>query len=245
MNKLVFSITLLLTIGISNLLAQCTPDAFAFLPVSPLTDTTVVNLPYLQTITISVPPDTTITLPIVGPQTVQIVKMTVTPAPPAGFTATCNIPSCTWDGGTKGCIQVAGTPTTVGTVTIPMNVSINYVFNGTGGNFTLPNPAPFNIEVIAAPNGVEDVLAINAFRFAPCSPSPADASTTLAFSTPIATDMNVSMYDLSGAVVKNATIHANAGINKAEWSISGIASGMYIISLNNGTRTLTQRLIVK
>lgn len=244
MNKLVFSTALLLTIGISNVLAQCTPDAFTFLPISPLTDTTEVNLPYSQTITISVPADTTITLPIVGPQQVTINKMTITANPPAGFTAACDVSTCTWNANTKGCIQITGTPTTIGTLPIPMSVAINYTFNGTSGTFNLPNPAPFNIEVVG-PNAVDDVLNVNAFRFAPCSPSPAETNTTLSFSSPIATNMTLMMYDLSGAVVKNAEIRANAGINKYDFHVAGVASGMYIVALNNGTRTLTQRLLVK
>lgn len=246
MNKLVFSLSLLLTIGISNLLAQCTPDALALLPVSPLTDTTVVNQPYSQTITISVPADTAIT--VLGQSfTVSIIKMTVMPSPPAPFSTACDITSCTWNGGQKGCIQVTGTPTVVGTASIPMSINITFINPLTQQPTTqaLPSPAPFNIEVIAGSNAIEEVLDVNAFRFAPCSPSPADANTTLSFSTPIANDMTLEMYDLSGASIKTASIRANAGINKYDLNVAGIASGMYILSLNNGTRTLTQRLIVK
>lgn len=245
MNKLVFSIALILTIGISNLLAQCTPDPFAFLPISPLTDTTEVNVAYSQAITISVPQDTTITIPPFGSQQVVINKMTITPAPPAGWTTACDIGSCTWFANTKGCILITGMATTVGTITIPMNISINYTWNSQTGDFNSPNPVPYNIYAKEASTAVENVLDVNAFRFAPCSPSPADGNTTLSFSSPVATDLALSMYDLSGAIVKTTNIRANAGINKSDLNVSGIASGMYIVSLNNGTRVLTQRLIVK
>ena len=104
--------------------AQCTPDPQYTAPgVYPDSatgfDCAVVNLPYDQLITNVVPVDTTT---MVGPIPVTLafdsaVVVSVTGLPP-GFTYSCydaqNVTSpldqCSFEGGTTGCVSIAGTP---------------------------------------------------------------------------------------------------------------------------------------
>lgn len=258
--KLFFSA--LLSLAIFPVAAQvCTPSPLATTPglyPNPATDSlpdAYVGVPYTAVITVYAPADTTVTTPAIppiwpgGPATVQIIKQTLTSIDslPAVFTRACNPSGCVWTGGTKGCIIISGTPTIneLGDNDITVNIQTLLAAPIPGVNLPPLNaPIPYTIRVKQA-SGIEDMLDANAFRFAPCKPSPASESTVLSFSSPIATELTINVFDLTGATVKTEKFRCTEGISERVLNIDGLSTGLYFVTLNNGINTLKQKLVVK
>lgn len=250
---LLFAFALLLSATFAQ--AQiCTPDPIAVamglpgLYPNPLTDSLAdgfVNVPYLQTITIIVPPETTVTIPILGPQTAQIVKQTITTIDglPTGVTYTCSTNGCTWNGGTNGCVKLAGTPTVAGTYDVSVGLSTTATYQG--APVTIP---PFSIPytiTISYAQSLEDQLDANYFRFAPCVPNPAVENTTLSFSSPTSANITATVYDLAGRTIKAESFRCESGVNAYNLNVKGLNSGIYVVALSNGNMTLKQKMAVK
>jgi len=126
MKKLLFSIVAIMTVGTLTVNAQCTPDPQYTL--SGIYPDTLVGLPcaevgvlYETTITVIVPVDSLYDLPGIGVinATIDSIVLQDNSSPldgiavnglPPGFIYTCNPPSCSWPGGTTGCILLIGTP---------------------------------------------------------------------------------------------------------------------------------------
>ena len=125
--NLVIFISLLMALLLSPLASQgqtCTPDPNA--PASGLTPDSLAPAcpgdPYNFVITLGVPADTVV--PAFGTVTIDsIVINNITDLPP-GITYACNPGSCSFPGGTKGCLVFSGTPTASGTFLLDLNVTI-------------------------------------------------------------------------------------------------------------------------
>ncbi|MFN8394852.1 MAG: hypothetical protein U0176_09300 [Bacteroidia bacterium] len=165
MKRTLFLALLLLAATVQFGWSQCTPDpnsngAFFYpSPTAPLPSGTV-GTPYAQVITINVPADTAIDLgALIGfpfpPVTVTVNQLTLGAVTglPQGITGTANPGTGVILGGSNGCIDLAGTPTTSGqyafnipgtlNVTVPQQVP---VIGGTQQN--IPAPVPYNMEVV-------------------------------------------------------------------------------------------------
>jgi hypothetical protein len=139
--KLTTFLILLIGMILAPLASQgqaCTPDPNA--PSSGIFPDTLATacpgVPYSFTITLGVPQDTSIAIfpPPAPPFVVMIdsiVINNITDLPP-GITYACGPASCTFVGGTKGCITFTGTPTTSGTFLLDLDVTLY------GGGVSLP-----------------------------------------------------------------------------------------------------------
>ena len=83
------------------------------------------------------------------PGTIQNFTVTNVVGLPAGLNYACNIGNCTYNGGTNGCANIYGTPTTPGTYDIQIEVSANvYVFP-----ITIPYPYTFTgYKIVVSPS---------------------------------------------------------------------------------------------
>lgn len=246
-----------LLLSLSFVQAQvCTPDPLATAPL--LTPSSVdtlyatVNQPYSQVFTINVPADTTVNIPAIpplfpgGPATLTILKQSVSSidSMPSTFTYACNIATCTWLGGSSGCIKLSGTPTQIGNYRMSINVNTQAdPFLGVTIPIQ-PLPVPYFLKV-TGPIAVDNVLDVNAFRFAACQPSPAQDMTTLKFSYSSNKNLEMNVIDLAGRTILSENIQANPGINTQELNLQNLTSGIYIVTLNDGVRTLKQKLVVQ
>jgi len=232
----------------------CTPDPVAVamglpgLYPNPVTDSLVdgyVNVPYSQTITIIVPADTTVTVPIFGAVTAQIVKQTITSIDslPPGVTSACNVSGCTWNGGTNGCVKLSGTPTTPGTYNVKVNLATQATFQGQAVPLP-PYTIPYTITISYA-QSIDNQLDANYFRFAPCVPNPAVENTTLSFSSPSSANITATVYDLAGRLIKSESFRCESGINAYNLNVKGLNSGIYVVTLTNGKMTLNQKMAIK
>lgn len=95
-----------------------------------------------------------------------------------------------------------------------------------------------------------DVVAAPVLRLAPNQPNPFNPSTTIAFSLPRASDVELAVYTLDGrrvAVLVDGTLPA--GPHAATWTGRDdggrqVASGTYFYRLTTGEETLTRRMVL-
>ena len=111
-----------------SLWAQCTPDPNATGLVSPDTlPTACPNQFYDVTLTLNVPTDTT-----VGAFTANIdsVVLTAVLGLPNGLSTSCSPASCSFPGGSQGCVRVFGTPTDTGEFSIDIVATVFFKLFG-------------------------------------------------------------------------------------------------------------------
>jgi hypothetical protein len=164
--------------------AQCTPDgtlipdAFGVYP-----DTTQnfaiaeVGTPYSQILHFKAPTEAGDIDPQYTGATINNFTVTGVEGIPPGLSYACNISSCQYPGGSTGCAAITGTPTTVGTYEITINITANLAVPLIG-NINVPQTFEgYRIHVVEAgtasispdikpellvyPNPAQDVLTID------------------------------------------------------------------------------------
>jgi glycosidase len=123
-------------------------------------------------------------------------------------------------------------------VTVPAYGSAIYILSDSLKRVTVP-----------AVTGVEQTegatAAPVAFVLDQNYPNPFNPSTTIGFSIPQTGKVTLKIYDILGretAVLVNGTLAA--GSHRIQWNASGVPSGMYIYSLNEGSTTIVKRMMV-
>lgn len=77
-------------------------------------------------------------------------------------------------------------------------------------------------------------------------PNPAEDMATLKFNVDNNQTININLYNTLGQQVRNIyTGNTGKGTNQVQFSTAGLPSGMYIVKLNIGTKTVTRQLVVK
>lgn len=254
MVKKLFFLAALFFLLKSNAFSQaCTPDP-QYTNTSTQKGThpdTIVNFvqgyagtPYSQTITIVVPPDTTV--PILGKIVWDSTVLVSVTGLPAGFTYACYNNSakpylCSWKGNSIGCAIITGNPTSSDVGTHPLQFLTN---NYVGGS---PSANPYTAKgykiIINAASGVNENPNIQILQ--QNTPNPFDDISEIQF---IAEDNGVAqfkVYNLIGTVVQNYDIAVKKGLNKIELNAKDFDSGVYFYSLAHGTTAFTRKMIVK
>ncbi|MCB1047229.1 MAG: T9SS type A sorting domain-containing protein [Calditrichaeota bacterium] len=94
-----------------------------------------------------------------------------------------------------------------------------------------------------AASAAEDIPAN--FSLAPAWPNPFNPSTTLAFSLAETAPVRLAVYNLAGqqvALLQDGLL--SGGEHRVVFDATGLASGMYLASLNSGGQVQTQRLVL-
>lgn len=236
--------------------AQCTPDpqypnsGIYPTPVQTGLITVPVNTPWSQTLTLNVPADTMIqplpTLPSLN-VTVNFQEVTGITGLPPGVNYVCDPPNCNWLGGSTGCIEISGTPTTTGqytfaitgnlNVTIPPNIPI---VGGTVQN--VPTPVPYQMEVTGATS--IDPGNLSSFQVGQNAPNPFAGQTRIQVYLPYASDLHLEIYDLSGKMVQSDH-HSNlSGMQEIEVDAAALQSGVYFYRVSNGQESQVNKMII-
>ncbi len=86
---------------------------------------------------------------------------------------------------------------------------------------------------------------LKSFQLLQNYPNPFNPSTTIRFSLPKASDVNLSIYNILGErITVLVSEHMNAGPHLVEWNASGFASGVYFYRLEAGSFNKTKKLIL-
>lgn len=114
------------------------------------------------------------------------------------------------------------------------------VFTGFGGSST--GDFVFTKQKISTV-GIEE--KVNVFNMG-IYPNPASNFTNIVFSQSDRSDVELTLYNLTGAVIYNQKlINTHPGINRLQLNLDGYVKGMYIISLSSHNHNLKQRMIIK
>lgn len=264
MKKLFLLPVLLLLLG-SSLSAQCSPDPiFTFLGIpgvfpDPLIQgisTGAINTPYSQTLTVVVLADTTVDLSAitgipglpVAMVSVQSHNINNVTGLPAGLSYQCNVAGCSFPGGTSGCVVISGTPTQAGSfsvsveqtvvVDVPANIPIV-------GGTAIPIPGlPIDYTLDISTISIEDDLDPEKFQITQNVPNPADVNTRIFFNAPTPSNVSLELFDVTGAKHFTSQMSADRGLNEMKIETFSLSPGVYFYTLNNGSQSLSQKLIV-
>lgn len=225
--------------------AQCVPDLSITSPgIYPDSATGLpsgnVGTPYNEVIQVKVLTDT-----VSGGFPVIITNITITSVTglPPGITYSCNPATCIFPGGSNGCILLSGTPSTQGTFPLTVIVTVS------GTVFGAPAPPQtqtidyYNI-VIDGGLGIGNDIASLKFDLLQNKPNPATAYTDVSFSSPVAGDFSIKIYNLIGKEIHKQTMRGMAGMNTTRINTDNLTPGVYMISLENGDDIVTRRMIV-
>jgi len=237
MKKLLLTLSVVLT-TVLTANAQCTPDPLLTEPgVYPDSATGMpsacVDSLYLETITVIVPVDTTVTIlgfPVTLPFD-SVVVSNWTGLPP-GFTYTCYSPgnvispvdNCSFEGGQTGCIQVTGTPAIADIGSYQQIITTDAYVPGAPSNPTEVIVDYYYIQVLDCSLGL-GVLTNSKFLV---YPNPATSSITLNGLNGIDVE-SVSVLNMSGqTMVEYTSIDSPA----LDLDINHLESGIYFVRVN-------------
>lgn len=243
--KLLLVILLITSIQVSNSHAQCVPDLSITVPgIYPDSATGLpggtVGIPYSEDIQAKVLTDTSLSgLPVI---ITSITLSSVTGLPP-GLTYTCTPSSCVFPGGSNGCMLLSGTPTTAGVFPLIVELTVNGTIFGT--------PVPPQVSTldyysitIDVNSGISNDISSVKFDLLQNNPNPAINYTDVSFSSPVAGDFTLKMYNMIGKEVLKQHIRGMAGINTTRLMVDDMTPGVYMLSVENGSNVVTRRMIV-
>jgi hypothetical protein len=73
-------------------------------------------------------------------------------------------------------------------------------------------------------------------------PNPFNARTMINFDLPINSDVNISVYSITGQLVDNISGHFEAGSHSVTWDASAVASGVYFYKVSAGDFSQTMKM---
>jgi hypothetical protein len=225
--------------------AQCTPDTSITIPglypdsVAGLPDG-MVGAAYNEVIQVRVLTDTTFNnLPVI----ISSITITGVSGLPPGISYQCVPSSCIFPGGGNGCILLTGTPSVAGFYPITVTIEIN------GTTFGVPLPPQTQVVTgysitINQATGVPALASDDLFGLLPNYPNPAAEYTNIQFITPLDGDFRIGVYDILGKAVLSEYVTATKGLNTKRLNTTRLTPGIYMLSVSNGTRTLTRKMVV-
>jgi hypothetical protein len=202
---------------------------------------------YDRQITVKIPSDTTVNFPGVGivTLTVNYFKVDSVVGQPSGFSYVCSgsQDSCYFVGNSTGCIQISGNPTVVGEYPLSVYVTAN-VTHALLGTFNAPQSVITSYIIDVDNSASVETLNANKFEVGQNIPNPASGSTTINFTSPVASTVDFKVYNMLGMVVKNNKIDAVSGLNKINFNTNELSQGVYVYAITNGNSTITKRMVV-
>jgi hypothetical protein len=211
---------------------------------------------YSETITILTIADTTIDLsPFTGGFPVPPVNVAVAyqivnnvTGLPAGLSFNCRPSNCSIPGDSSGCVGITGTPTQGGTFTVGLDTEIAINVPATIpliGGTVLEIPVPgisWNLEISGGTN-VSDINT-GSLAFQGVGPHPFSSTTTVRFFSAKPTQIDLEVRDMTGRLVTNTRLRATTGDNAHLLDGSTWGAGIYLLTLSNGARKITEKLVV-
>lgn len=166
-----------------------------------------------------------------------------------GFT--CEPPSCIWDGGTTGCVEISGI------ILVPPGqydaILFTEIFlDGFPNPFLIEFPSPnlvvaqYRLNVYPMPatgcsTGIDDVN--NHLEFTKASPNPFNETTTIFLHSKANFITNFTIYNILGETIETKKVHLVNGENKINFDGSNLSAGMYMVTIGKGKDLITERLI--
>ncbi len=264
MKKLLLTLSFLALIVISGLSQTCMPDEnvpdtlvgvapFPFdaelNPMGGISDTACVNEPFEFVFTLVVP-DTFafsgLTFPITG---IDLDPETAITNLPNGIDYACNPPTCVFPADTTGCVVLYGTVNdTVGVYDLQISGLVRSELSDLPLSFPNPQLAPGNYFLHVKEEGQCAVSSTQSLAelgvSATARPNPTSGFTQIAINSPINGDFDLIVSNLFGQAVHRERINLVAGANTFDFDASQLPVGMYVYTISDGTRQLSEKLII-
>ncbi|HHG84868.1 MAG TPA: T9SS type A sorting domain-containing protein, partial [Bacteroidetes bacterium] len=213
------------------------------------------NVPYSETITIIVLPDTTIDLSVFAPGlptiNVEVAYQRVSgfTGLPAGITYACEPSNCEVPGDTSGCVGLGGTPTQAGEFTVGMTTEVGIaiptsvpVIGGTVQSLPIPG---ISWTLVIDSNTVSTAKPQeNAFGVVRNIPNPFQGNTTITYQAPKPAQVQFEVLDLTGHRLHQANYRAQTGENTIVFDAAGYAPGIYLYTLSDGNKAVTNKMVI-
>lgn len=243
---LLLSLTL---ISVQFLQGQCVPDATitspgTYPPPGSTTDTTAIILPDTPVnqaasfvTQIRVLQDTTVTLfgTTFNVPVDSLGIVSVTGLPP-GMSYACDVPNCTWPGGSNGCIELSGTPNSVGVFNMVATAATRIAF-GAILDTVVQTPFIFQLEVVAAASIFEERPL--EFRL---DPNPANTFVDIRVNRERST-VDYTIMDLLGRRMESGSFRSEDGDYRL--GVDHLKNGIYLIKLSGDGYAATRRLVIQ
>ena len=154
---------------------------------------------------------------------------------PAGMNYACDVPNCTWEGGDNGCIEVSGTPTTLGTYNIIATAKTKIVVTGLLDTSVL-TPFVFKLNVVAGASIFEERPI--SFRI---DPNPATSFVDIRVNRGEQL-LQYRLFDLLGRPVEEGEFKPIEGHYRL--SVESVKNGVYLLHIGNSEGWSSQRLLI-
>lgn len=226
--------------------AQCTPDPNADTLITPtpgaLTDAEL-NQAYSEVITLNVPADTTV--PFLGTVPIDSAAISGITGLPPGLTFQCNPNSCTFPGGTLGCILISGTVTDASLIgtNYPLSATLD-VYANIPGSPVSQAITGYSILVVGSTIGTKELNGNAAFSLLSNTPNPFHSQTSISFNTPEQSAFEFRVLNMLGEEVFAQKVQADAGLNSFSFDGSYLPAGFYLYTLSNGKYSSGSRMII-
>lgn len=238
--------------------AQCTPDplyADSVFGVWP--DTTenfmpgMVGVFYSDTLNLIVPANASQIPadPPLPPLTLDSIQLLSVDGLPPGITVSCNSQTpaaCTYLPTQLGCGLIQGTPTTMGTFPIELNVR---------GWSTINIVVPFPVSQDIAFGGYEIVITDNTTSIVNSAnagltnvrniPNPFASRTMIEFNAGKAGEARIRVFNLVGEEMWNEVVQTKLGQNRVPFDGAQFPAGVYLYKIESGSNTFTGRMALQ
>lgn len=242
--KKIYASLFALTFSVLAYSQSCTPGTYPtsgiFPPAGSTLSGTDVYLPeaaegsfYSQVIDLVVPTDTLIdTLGTTLTATIDSLVVYDVLGLPPGMSYACNTSTCGWAGGTSGCIELYGTPTTQGTTNIVVYVDAHAQFFG----LPVVQSDVINYFYISvnAPVSVEEQLEASIQIY----PNP--ATNYLHIDSEAFQSFQVMMFDATGRELLNSEWSNGQTLDVAQW-----AEGIYSVVIESNGHRIIRKVVIQ
>jgi len=160
---------------------------------------------------------------------------------PFGFTMKPN--KTGWKGGTRGCVEISGSPAD-SMRGKTYQLVIYTTAHALSGSASVPIPLSGYRIVMDSTLGIS-TFESNDFSLEQNTPNPFSLATFINFTSPSQENCQFTVYNILGAVVYCQSIVAKTGKNAILFSAASLPSGIYLYKLSNATQTITRRMIVE
>lgn len=199
--------------------------------------------PYSQVMQIVVPTDTTAMIgPI--PVTVNIVSISLTSFTglPPGLTYTCTPSSCSFPGGSNGCVLISGTPTVAGTFNVTaITASVGSTILG---NITQYDTITYyNVVVNGTTTGIDESTGLS-FSMEQNTPNPCNETADIRFTVPQMGEVEFRVFNLIGKEVYRNLLQGETGENNLKIDTRDFAPGVYMYTMTYNGETISKRMVI-
>jgi len=237
MKKIFFLLVFILSSLINY--SQCVPGPYLKAGIYPDTlenlDTANINQYYEVVMTAVIPKDTFVFGNILPIDSIGIDTLF---GLPSSLTYKADRPSSYWLGGTKGCIQIFGTPSNSEVGVYPLNITVNAVVAGLPALYPVKG---YKIVVRGNNNILEETSLKKSLKI---FPNPAKTQTSLQMFSNYNETVKVYIINSLGKKVKEITTNVVYGQNTLNINLSDLAKGIYYVSTETKFEIEKQILVV-